>query len=162
MWHDWYLQYDVNYKIILISMTPPLSTCNKFISQYIYFYGIPLIIVLITKYLELFFYLMTGSRWNFTLKSQHKIAYNNSNFPKVYQNQKKLWRRWGVITSVLEKMVATMWACGMMYNAVAQSVLLYSSDSWVVEGAMLKVLEGFHHQASTRVTGITAERGSGG
>ena len=43
----------------------------------------------------------------------------------------------------------------MIYKVVAQSVLMYSSESWVVIGSMLKVLEGFHHQASIHITGMT-------
>ena len=33
--------------------------------------------------------------------------------------------------------------CGVICKEMAQSVLLYGSESWVVTGAMLKVLEGF-------------------
>ena len=49
-----------------------------------------------------------------------------------------------------------------MYKAVAQSVLLYGSEIWVVTGDMLKVLAGFHHQAAQRITGMTEKRGAGG
>ena len=49
----------------------------------------------------------------------------------------------------------------MMYNAVAQLVLLYGSESWVVTGAMLKVLGGFHHRVARRITGMTATCGAG-
>ena len=59
-------------------------------------------------------------------------------------------------------MGATVQARGAMYKAVAQSVLLYSSKSWVVSGYMLKVLEGFHHRSASRITGITAKQGAGG
>ena len=45
----------------------------------------------------------------------------------------------------------------MMYKAVAQSVLLYGSDSRLMTGAKLKVLEGFHHRAARRITGMTAK-----
>ena len=51
-----------------------------------------------------------------------------------------------------------MRARGMMYKSVSQSVLLYVSESWVVTGAMLKVLEGFHHREVRRITGMTAKR----
>ena len=54
-----------------------------------------------------------------------------------------------------------MQAHGMMYKAVAQSVLLNISESWVVKGLMIKVLDGFHHLASRRITGITATSGAG-
>ena len=49
----------------------------------------------------------------------------------------------------------------MMYKAVAQSVLFYGSESWVVTGEMLKFLEGFHHRASRRIKGMMATCGAG-
>ena len=51
-----------------------------------------------------------------------------------------------MIMRVLAKMGATVWARGMMYKSLAQSVLLYGSDIWVVTGDMLKVLEVFRHR----------------
>ena len=51
-----------------------------------------------------------------------------------------------MIARVLAKTVATVQDRGMMYNAVAQSVILYGSEIWVVKGEMLKILEGFHHR----------------
>ena len=62
---------------------------------------------------------------------------------------------------MLEKTGATVQARGMMYKAVAQSVLLYESKIWVVMGDMIKVLEGFHHRAARRITGMTAIHGTG-
>ena len=46
--------------------------------------------------------------------------------------------------------------CGVLYKAVAQLVLLYGSDSWVVMGDILKVIEEFHHQVARSITGMTA------
>ena len=43
---------------------------------------------------------------------------------------------------------------GMLYKAVSQTVILYGSDSWLVTGAMLKVLNGFHHRADCRISEI--------
>ena len=48
------------------------------------------------------------------------ISYNSINSPEVYQYLKKAWRLWGMITRLLEKMVATVRACGIMYKAVDQ------------------------------------------
>ena len=56
---------------------------------------------------------------------------------------------------------ATMWYRGMMYKAMEQSWLLYVSEIWVVTGEMLKVLEGFHHWAARKITGMTEKRGEG-
>ena len=60
-----------------------------------------------------------------------------------------------MISKVLMKMGAMGRARGVLYTAVAQTVLQYGSNSWVVTGEMLKVLEGFHHWAACRITGIT-------
>ena len=61
-----------------------------------------------------------------------------------------------MISKVLTKTEETVWDIGILYKAVAQMVLLYGSESWVVTGAMLKVLEGFHHRTSRRIAGMTA------
>ena len=55
---------------------------------------------------------------------------------------------------------ATVRDCRIMYKAVAQSLLLYGSGSWVVMGGMLKVLEGFHHRSARWIMGMTATRGA--
>ena len=63
-----------------------------------------------------------------------KITYNNINWAAVYLNLRKDRRRWGMLARVLERTGATMKARGEMYNAVAQSVLLYGSEIWVATG----------------------------
>ena len=45
-----------------------------------------------------------------------------------------------------------------MYKAVVQTVLLYMIESWVVTEAMLKVLEGFHHQVVLRISWMSAQQ----
>ena len=49
-------------------------------------------------------------------------------------------------------------ARGMMYKAVAHSVLLYGSEIWVFKGAILKVLEEFCHRADRWITGMMEKR----
>ena len=43
---------------------------------------------------------------------------------------------------------------GIHYKEVAQTVLLYGSDIWVVILSMLKVLEGFHYWEYRRIMGM--------
>ena len=45
-----------------------------------------------------------------------------------------------MVGKVVKKMGATVWARYMLYKAIMQSVFLYERESWVVTGAMLKVL----------------------
>ena len=66
-----------------------------------------------------------------------------------------------MILRALTKIGETVRAREMMYKTVAQSVLLYVSEIWLVTGAILKVLEWFHHWVARRVTGMTAKRVAG-
>ena len=50
----------------------------------------------------------------------------------------------------------------MMYKEVAHTLLLCGSDIWVVTVAVIKVLEGFHHRAARRITGMTHQRAEDG
>ena len=76
----------------------------------------------------------------------------------MYHNMWKDQWRWGMIYKVLIKTGATVRAHGMLYKAVAQTKLFCGSDSWVLTGEMLKVLEGLHHRAAGRIVGITDRR----
>ena len=76
------------------------------------------------------------------------IAYNNIDWAEVYQNLWKDQRPWGMVAQVLENKRETVRAQRVIYKAEAQSNILYVSKIWVVTGDILKVLEGFHHQAA--------------
>ena len=52
----------------------------------------------------------------------------------VYNNPRKARRRWGIIEGVMAKTGATVRDRGIMYKGVKQSVILYTSESWVVTG----------------------------
>ena len=65
-----------------------------------------------------------------------------------------------MIVRVLAKTGGTVQDRGMMYKAVAQSVLMYGSESWGVVGEMLKVLERFNHRVARRITWMTEINGS--
>ena len=67
-----------------------------------------------------------------------------------------------MIARVLVKTGAMMRSHGMMYKAVAKSVLLYGSESWVLKRDMVKVIEGFHHRASRQITRIAVTYEAGG
>ena len=61
-----------------------------------------------------------------------------------------------MISKVLTNTGAKVQARGMIYKSVAQKVLLYGSESWGVIGAILKVLDGFHHREAQRIAGMKA------
>ena len=74
----------------------------------------------------------------------------------MYYNLRKAQRRGGVISKVTTKTGAMVRACWVLYKVVVHLVLLYGSNSWVVTGATLKLLEGFHHQADQIIDGMTS------
>ena len=69
------------------------------------------------------------------------VAYNNSYWAALYQNLWKLQIRWEMVGKVVSKTGETVQTRGMLYEAAVHLVLLYWSESWVVTGAMLKLIE---------------------
>ena len=67
-----------------------------------------------------------------------------------------------MIAMMLESTGVMVRACVAMYKAVAQSVLLYDSKSWMVTVGILKVLAEFHHRAARWITVMTEKRRSRG
>ena len=60
-----------------------------------------------------------------------------------------------MVVKVARKAGETVRVQGMLYKEISQSVLLYGRESWVVTGAILKLLEGFHHRQDRRIAGMT-------
>ena len=117
-----------------------ISVENKLRARYVPILVEPRVIVPILDNIFLIEALVTGSKQYCTLKSQ---------------------RRWGVKVRVLEKTRPTVRARGGMYKAVAQSVLLYGSNSWVVNKEMIKLLTAFHHRLAQRIMRKTGKLWSG-
>ena len=90
------------------------------------------------------------------------IAYNNSDWLVLYQNLRKYCRQWVMVARAMERAGATVRSQVLMYKLLAQSVIFYGKESWVVTGDMFKVLDGFHHQVAWRITGLVAKRRVGG
>ena len=63
-----------------------------------------------------------------------------------------------MVVNVLTRAGAMSQAQVVLYKAVAQAVILYGSEIWVVIGAMLKVLEGFHHRVARQIARKTYRR----
>ena len=79
------------------------------------------------------------------------VAFNNSNWAAVYQNIRKARNWWDMVEKLLKSTGATVRVQVIIYKALVQTVLLYGKESWVVTGAMLKLLEGFHHWVARRI-----------
>ena len=86
------------------------------------------------------------------------ITYNNRYWVAVYHNLRKDWRIWGMIQKLQTNIGAMVRARSMLYKAVAQTVLLYGSESWVMTGAMMKLLESYHGRTAQRIAGMMDRR----
>ena len=58
-----------------------------------------------------------------------------------------------MLGKVVLKTGETVRVWGILYKSVAQYMFLYGSQSWMVAGAMLEVLEMFHHWVARGITG---------
>jgi hypothetical protein len=59
------------------------------------------------------------------------LAFNDDDWPAVYQNLSRVRRRWRQIRCILTRDGATPAISGMFYKAtVVQSVLLYGCETW--------------------------------
>ena len=63
-----------------------------------------------------------------------------------------------MVGKVVTKTRVTVRARIMMYKSVMKLVLIYGSKNLVVTGAMLKLLEGFHHRVAISITGMKERR----
>jgi hypothetical protein len=84
-----------------------------------------------------------------------QLSLMHDDWPDVVKNLVKARRRWATISRVLIRDGAAPRISAMFYKSVAQSVLLYGSETWVLSPKMLSKLEGFHKQITRRLTGRT-------
>jgi hypothetical protein len=70
----------------------------------------------------------------------------------LYLNLQKARTKWMAISRVLIH-DADKRTAGIFYKAVAQSVLLYDCETWVITTRMLGRLEVFHNRIARRLTG---------
>ena len=66
---------------------------------------------------------------------------------------KKARQRWGCVAKVIKREGASAKIMGRFYLAVVQAVLLYGSDSWVINERDWKRLRSFHKRSIRHMTG---------
>ena len=86
------------------------------------------------------------------------VTFNKSDWGSPYQNFHIARCWWEVVAKLLTSTGVTVCVGEMLYKAVLQMVLIYVRESWVVMGAMLKFMEGFHHQEDRRISGNMDQR----
>ena len=82
------------------------------------------------------------------------VAMDNNDAQAVRARPRKARAIWSMLSKVLRAENATPRVCGMFYRATVQAVLLYSSKTWVMSPASLRMLEGFHTHCAYHMTGL--------
>jgi hypothetical protein len=82
-----------------------------------------------------------------------KLSSTDEDWPYVHKNLAKSRSRWALVPRVLIREGANSRMLDMFYKAVAQTVLIFGSESWVVTEIMLKTLEVFHRQIACHLEG---------
>ena len=86
------------------------------------------------------------------------MSQDDNDVPTMRGNLKRAWATWGRVSKILTRQEVPAPVAGMFYQAVVATVLLYGSESWVLPPSALKVLEGFHVEATRRMTGMRPQR----
>ena len=90
------------------------------------------------------------------------VAFTDDDAPAVARNLSRARGQWGRFASVLTREGSNPKTMGYFYQAVVQSVLLFSVESWVLTTPLLRRLEGFHHRAVRRLARMGPSRRPGG
>ena len=70
----------------------------------------------------------------------------------VVGNLWKAQKRWGRLSQILIREGADPKVSGIFYKAVAQAVLLFGAEKWVLTLRMERALENFQHRVARRIT----------
>ena len=78
---------------------------------------------------------------------------NDRDVNAVTSNLRKARQKWGMIGRLLSKKDSNPRTMAIFYKTIVQSVLLYGSESWVLNQTMLNSLRSFHHRCARFITG---------
>jgi hypothetical protein len=81
------------------------------------------------------------------------LTTSDNNWAAARWNLKKARQRWATISRVLARESAMPRISALLYKATIQTVLLYGSETWVINDEILQLLTSFHHGAAHQLTG---------
>jgi hypothetical protein len=81
------------------------------------------------------------------------IASSDSDWEAAKFNLHKARTRWMNISRLLARTSASPQISSLFYKATVQTVLLYGSETWVINREILQLLLSFHHSIARRLTG---------
>ena len=77
-------------------------------------------------------------------------------WPAVRQNIMRAWSVWGRLGTLLRWEGEDPRVSEMLYRALAQAVLIFGCDTWVLSAAMDRKVEGTHTGFLRQITGKQA------
>ena len=80
----------------------------------------------------------------------------------VVGNLGKARKSWGRLFRILRRKGADPKVSGSFYKAVAQAVLLFGAETWVLTPSMEEALDIFQNRVAQRITGRQPHRPGGG
>ena len=80
----------------------------------------------------------------------------------ILGNIGKALKIWGRISRILIRDGADPKVLGHFYKAVAQAVLLFGLETWVLTLRMERAMDSFQHRVARRLTGILPSKRGGG
>ena len=90
------------------------------------------------------------------------LTETGDNWPAVDGNIKKAGRSWGRLARLLGREGADPNVSQTFYIAVAQAVLLFKSETWILTARMEKALDTFQSRVAQKITGRQPRHGIGG
>ena len=79
------------------------------------------------------------------------MAMDDVDTQAIRGNLTKARKAWKMIHRLLRGENMKPRVCGMFFKAVVQAVLLYGSETWVLNDSAMRCLEGFYYHAACRV-----------
>ena len=76
------------------------------------------------------------------------LTQSDDNLMAIRENIKKARARWARVAGVLSREGADKHTMGYFYKAVVQAVLLFGSETWVLDKRMRLMLRSFHHRCA--------------
>ena len=87
---------------------------------------------------------------------------SNENWTVVEQNLRRSQGKWGGLANILGREGADRRTVGRFYVVAVQAVILFGSETWVLNPWLEKSLKGFHHWAVWRMEGMVPKPQQGG
>ena len=70
----------------------------------------------------------------------------------VVGNLGNVWKSWGRLSQILSREGSDPKVSGNLYKAVAQAVLLFRAETWVLAQRMERVVDSFQSRIARRIT----------